>query len=45
MVLRQAKTHTCYTWHRVDYPLTYVVPIADVPHDHYHSWNRSEYHQ
>jgi hypothetical protein len=41
MLLRQVRTHTCYTWHRVDYPLTYVVPITDVPHGHYHSWNKS----
>jgi hypothetical protein len=42
MVLRQARTHTYYTWHRVDYPSASIVPIVDVPHDHYHSWNTSE---
>jgi hypothetical protein len=43
MVPHQAKTHTFYTWHRVDYPLTFVVLIVDVSHDHYHSWNKLEY--
>jgi hypothetical protein len=42
MVLRQARTHTSYTWHKVDYPLTSIVLIADVPHDHYHCWKKSE---
>jgi hypothetical protein len=35
MVLHQARTHTCYTWHRVDYPVTSVAPITDVLHDCY----------
>ena len=31
------KTRICYTWRRVDYLVTSVAPISDVPHDHYHS--------
>jgi hypothetical protein len=25
---------------RVDYLIASVAPISDVPHDHYHSWNK-----
>jgi hypothetical protein len=40
MTPRQSRTRICYTWRRVDYLLAFVAPISDVPHDHYHSWNK-----
>jgi hypothetical protein len=41
MAPRQSKTRIYCTWHRVDYLVAFVAPISDVPHNHYHSWNKN----